>query len=76
MHYDIEVPSACPILISVVSKVEKQAVLCVLVVSVLQGILICVAALRSRLGPVLTPGTYEKYTRNSAWSEKTPHTPR
>ncbi|KAK7111103.1 rac GTPase-activating protein 1-like isoform X2 [Littorina saxatilis] len=31
--------------------------------------------LRSRLGPVLTPGTYEKYTK-SPWSEKMSHTPR
>ncbi|XP_076465331.1 rac GTPase-activating protein 1-like [Babylonia areolata] len=34
------------------------------------------SALRSRLGPVLTPGTYEKYTKTSTWSEKTSHTPR
>ncbi|KAL8598326.1 hypothetical protein ACOMHN_047647 [Nucella lapillus] len=34
------------------------------------------SAVRSRLGPVLTPGAYEKYTKTSTWSEKTQHTPR
>ena len=38
--------------------------------------LICLSVLHSRLGPVLTPGTYEKYTKSTTWTEKTPNTPR